>query len=467
MTDEREAEISDAVMQEIASARRLVFNACPEHQVELLRRGAEDVWRAWKIDKTLYPDRAAATKIAAADALYEIGAGIGLDVDVGQRIIAAAVDAADEEVGPAMNGHAAAVDEPPPAVSPDDYGKASRPRLIDLDNIPLSIGEWLQRDLPAPDPIMGQWFTTTSRIALNAATGIGKTNFALALAGHISAGRDFLHWRAHRPARVLFVDGEMSRRLLKRRAQDVCRRCGFEPEGLFILSHEDIEGFQPLNTAAGKALIEQVIERIGSVDAIIFDNVMALIAGDMKEEDGWQRALPLVDSLTMRGIGQLWVHHTGHDVTRGYGTKTREWRMDTVIHLTEEKRADTDVSFRLEFHKARERPPETRRDFEDVTIALIDDEWTCSAAIAKQGKPAPLELKFLEALQDALAGDETTKYQTWNAVKADQWRAECFRRGLLDMSKPDSARTLFNRYKRDLIAHNLIACNDELVWLRY
>jgi hypothetical protein len=363
------------------------------------------------------------------------------------------------------NDGAVVADEPAPAMSLDEYSAASQPRRVDLSTVPLTIREWIDRELPEPDCLMGAWLTTTSRVQVSAPTGIGKSILGLALAAHMAAGRDFLHWRAHRPARVLFVDGEMSRRLLKRRAQDVCRRCGFEPEGLFLLSHEDIDGFQPLNTAAGKALIERIIEKIGVVDAIVFDNVMALITGDMKEEEGWQRALPLVDALTKRAIGQIWVHHTGHDTTRSYGTKTREWRMDTTIHLTEEKRADTDVSFRLEFQKARERTPETRRDFEDVTVALVDDQWTCSAATLKRGKPAPLETKFLEALQDALAGDGTTKYRTWNTVKAEQWRAECVRRGLLDPAKPASARTLFNRYRRDLIAHNLIACDGEFVWL--
>jgi hypothetical protein len=364
-------------------------------------------------------------------------------------------------------GGAATADEPPAAMSPGEYGVVPQPRRVDLSTVPLTIREWRDRELPEPDCLMGAWFTTTSRVLLSAPTGIGKTNFLMATAAHIAAGRDFLHWPAHRLARVLYVDGEMSNRLLKRRVHDVCRRFGSEPEGLFLFSHEDIEGFQPLNTPAAKALIERLIEeRIGAIDAIIFDNVMALIAGDMKEEEGWQRALPLVDALTKRGIGQIWAHHTGHDTTRSYGTKTREWRMDTVIHLTEEKRVDTDVSFHLEFQKARERTPETRRDFEEVTIALVADEWICSAATLKRGKPAPLELKFLEALHDALAGDGTTKYQTWNAVKAEQWRAECFRRGLLDQAKLVSARTLFNRYRRDLIAHNLIACDGELVWLR-
>jgi hypothetical protein len=358
--------------------------------------------------------------------------------------------------------------EPPP-YGPDDYGVHSAGQAaaapMNFGQIPLTIAQWLERDLPTPDRIMGEWLTTTSRALLNAPTGIGKTNLALELAARTSEGMDFLHWRGHRLCRVLFVDGEMSRRLLRRRAEDVVRRMGKRPAGLFLLSHEDVSNFQPLNTPPGMTTIKAVIQQIGGVDLVVFDNIMSLIAGDQKDEEGWQQAQPLITALTRAAVGQLWIHHTGHDSTHGYG-KTREWKVDTVVHLTEVKRADTDVSFTLEFHKARERTPETRRDFESVTIALVDDQWQGSVATEKHGKPAPLEAKFLEALQDAFTTGETVLFQTWRAIKVDRWRAECARRGLIDPAKPDSARTLLNRHKRELIAHNLIACNEDLVWLR-
>ncbi len=95
----------------------------------------------------------------------------------------------------------------------------------------------------------------------------------------------------------------------------------------------------------------------------------------MLTADTWRETLPWIRSLTKRGIGQMWVHHTGHDATRSYGTKTREWQMDTVIHMEKVERLDTDVSFKITFRKARERTPETRSDFEDVNIALVKDAW--------------------------------------------------------------------------------------------
>src|SRR4051812_8887634 len=53
---------------------------------------------------------------------------------------------------------------------------------------PLSIDEWLARDLPEPDLLMGDWLSTTNRTLLVAPTGVGKTGFVMALGAHVSDG---------------------------------------------------------------------------------------------------------------------------------------------------------------------------------------------------------------------------------------------------------------------------------------
>jgi hypothetical protein len=170
------------------------------------------------------------------------------------------------------------------------------------------------------------------------------------------------------------VDGEMSRELLKERIADEAKRLGVIPENFYALSHEDIDGFQPLNIKAGQDAMNAHIESIGGVDLIILDNVMCLTAGDQKDEEVWSQTLPWAKSLTSRQIAQIWFHHTGHDETKLYGTKTREWQMDTVILLEEVKRDDTDLSFRLKFKKARQRKPSNRSDFREINLALSEEQ---------------------------------------------------------------------------------------------
>ena len=69
-------------------------------------------------------------------------------------------------------------------------------------------------------------------------------------------------------------------------------------------------------------------------DVIFFDSVMCLLVGKMGEEDSWAPIKDLVRQISSRRIAQIWLHHTGHDASRGYGTKTREWEMDTVMMLS-------------------------------------------------------------------------------------------------------------------------------------
>jgi hypothetical protein len=265
---------------------------------------------------------------------------------------------------------------------------------------------------------------------------------------------------------VLVVDGEMSRRLLQRRLIDEASRLKMVPEGFHILSHEDVENFLPLNTEEGQALIEAVIKRIGGVDVILFDNVMSLLAGNMKDTEQWAGTMPWVKSLTRRCIGQLWLHHTNDD-GRTYGDKTREWQMDTVILGEEVKRPDTDVSFQITFPKARERTPDNRQAFADAKIALVNEQWISDVGSVgiKQTSVPPLAIKFFNALVNATIGSNAKKMFGCPTATIEEWRAECFRVGLIDKDeKPDSARTLFNRHKRELIAANWISCDETMAW---
>jgi hypothetical protein len=326
-------------------------------------------------------------------------------------------------------------------------------------SIPLTPDEWHKRTLPPIDRLLGHVLTTTSRGLLSADTGLGKTNLCMAIAVHMAAGKDFLHWRVYRKARVLYIDGEMSRELYQERILDATRRLGARPSTVNFLSFEDLDGFPPLNTEAGIARLNGLIDRLGGFDFIFFDNIMALTTGDQKDELVWTAVLPLVNDLTKRRIGQLWINHTGHDATRSYGSKTKDWRMDTTIHLTAVERADTDVCFQMEFRKARGRRPDNRAEFQDVTIALADDEWTGSVMAKCRGKPSPQEARVLEILEELARGPEGQDYKGHRAVHCDKWQTECVKRRHIVPSE-----NVFRTNRSRLAQKYLIECDGDLSW---
>jgi len=355
-----------------------------------------------------------------------------------------------------------------------------------------SLYQWRTANIPPQDFLMGELLSTTSRLLLNGPTGRGKTMFLMAITMALSEGRDFLHWRAVRPARVLYLDGEMSPNLMQRRVEDSVRRAGgidHPNNAHFVCLNQLSIRPPPLNTEAGQRYIDQVIEHFaeewGLPDLAILDNVQALLVGDMKGEEPWHETMPWVYGLTRRRIGQFWAHHTGHDESRGYGTKTREWQLDTVMLLKPIDRPGADIAFELEFTKARERAPHNRADFAPMTITLEHDEWTAEAVETankaaqpakpqKPKPPSPLAVKFHSALLDALAHGSERRQEAAGmpSVTAAQWESELARLDLLPTLPPEGAArqiqnrriALISKYRTELIAADWIAANSGFLW---
>src|SRR5262249_40927191 len=107
----------------------------------------------------------------------------------------------------------------------------------------LSVKEWMERAVPEPAFCLGSWLTTTSRALIYAPTGIGKSLLAVAIAFAVSDGNIFLHWAARPKLRVLYIDGEMAQRLLKRRIVEEATRSNSQPETLFAVNTGDIDDF--------------------------------------------------------------------------------------------------------------------------------------------------------------------------------------------------------------------------------
>ena len=264
------------------------------------------------------------------------------------------------------------IEPPEPKIAPPE------PKTWKFDVFPTAT-YWAKRDIPPRDNLMGEWLSTTSRLLLAGPSGIGKSNFLLALALDQAEGKNFLHWKCARAARVLYIEGEMGRRLTKRYTKDALRRAGLDGcDNLIILSRDDHPDMPPLNTPEGQAFIKQFLEHIGKVDVIIFDNIQSLLGGNMKETDQWAGVLDWNREFTALGIGVVWIHHTNDDGSI-YGDKTRGWQMEGVILLEKLDPEPEGIAFTFKYAKPhRERipgPGGNAHEFEPVEIGLDGDEW--------------------------------------------------------------------------------------------
>ncbi len=113
----------------------------------------------------------------------------------------------------------------------------------------LLLSAWLTRELPLRDYLLGNVFCTTSRWLIFGDTGVGKTLFAVSMAGAIAAAASFLGWEGKRRARVMYLDGEMPAETFKERMQLIAAEFG---DDLAIFGYNrdvlDPDEMPPLNT---------------------------------------------------------------------------------------------------------------------------------------------------------------------------------------------------------------------------
>ena len=172
-----------------------------------------------------------------------------------------------------------------------DFSPRSRTVIPQYSGHILTPAEWMAREIRPQDALLGELFTTTSRILMAADTGAGKTMFGFAVAFAMHLGRDFLHWKAHRPANVVYIDGEMPSDLIQDRIAEACRWFDISPpdNGPYFLSREDYEDMEPLDTVEGKQWLEDKLHMFAGAgdkpDFVVFDNIKSLCSGVMKDEE--------------------------------------------------------------------------------------------------------------------------------------------------------------------------------------
>ncbi len=171
-------------------------------------------------------------------------------------------------------------------------------------------------------------------------------------------------------------------------------------------------------------------------------------------------------SVPARRIGVLWINHTGLDKSRGYGTNTREWQLDTVMVAEKVDDPDADIAMRLSFPKARERQRETRDDYEPIVLRLKDDAWTSEGAATKSKQKQ--EDYALELLRNAINehGEKVPGLPaSVRGVSTELWKKYCETYNLSVSDKASSRDRAFDRARKMFLDKKIIRSKLGKVWI--
>ncbi len=208
--------------------------------------------------------------------------------------------------------------------------------------------ELMVADLPERETILDPILATKSLALLYGPRGLGKTFVALGIAWAAASGGSFLNWRAHRPHRVVYVDGEMAAVDMKARLALL----GSAPPTLdFILSDMRTASSPDIGTTAGQ---QRLMEAWGQPDLVVLDNLSSLAGFQGNDPDRWQELQRFLMLQRRFGRAMLLVHHANK---KGFqrGTNRREDILDVVMALR--RPADytprQGARFEIHFEKAR------------------------------------------------------------------------------------------------------------------
>jgi putative DNA primase/helicase len=215
----------------------------------------------------------------------------------------------------------------------------------------LNIEEFLARPFPPREMTLGPILPQQGVAMLYAPRGCGKTHVALGMGYTVATGTAFLEWKAPKPRKTVYIDGEMPAVVMQERIAAIVAASQTEPPdpGFFRIMTPDLfDGPIPnLGTPEGQFAIDQAIE---DAEFVIFDNLSALVRGARENEaDGWQVVQDYLLLLRRRGVTVLMVHHAGKGGNQR-GTSRREDVLDTVIALRRPADYEASQGARFEVH---------------------------------------------------------------------------------------------------------------------
>ncbi|MBO4700787.1 MAG: AAA family ATPase [Alphaproteobacteria bacterium] len=225
----------------------------------------------------------------------------------------------------------------------------------------INAADFLRQELPPTEYVLYPMIPENGLSLLYAERGAGKTFMALAIACAVAGGFEFLNFRANKPRKVLYIDGEMDANEMQTRLNLLIN--GFASEGkivirenirLFLSGLQDNATMPDIAKTEGQKHIEAFTN---DVSLIIIDNIFSLYtAGHENDADSWTGYNAWSRKMRSKGKSILWLHHTGKDKNRGpRGSSAIEAILNSSIALevSPAHKTSDGADILVEYHKSR------------------------------------------------------------------------------------------------------------------
>lgn len=199
----------------------------------------------------------------------------------------------------------------------------------------VNLRELLSFDIPPRGHVLTPVIPEQGLAMLYAPRGTGKTFVGFHVAYAVASGGSVFAWKAERPRRTLYLDGEMPVSAVQKRFADIVAASETEPEDDFLrIVTPDLQGdylMPNLATQDGQAWLEPHLD---GVDFLVVDNLATLArTGRSNSEDDWGPVQEWILRLRRQGKAVLLIHHAGKNGSQR-GTGAKEDVLDTVVSLT-------------------------------------------------------------------------------------------------------------------------------------
>ena len=296
----------------------------------------------------------------------------------------------------------------------------------------VTMKDFLEISLPKRELILAPFLPTQGLCLLYAKRGVGKTHIAIGIGYAVATGGQFLKWKAPKPRKVLYIDGEMPACSMQERLSRIALTEDIKPPDstYFRLITPDLQdGPMPdLSTKEGRAIIDSHIQ---DSDLIIIDNLSSLVRGMIENEaEGWQPIQDWALNWRRQGKSILFIHHAAKGGQQR-GTSKKEDILDAVINLKQPQgyRADQGACFEVHFEKTRHF---AGGDAEPFCVKLKEDEsdglWRWEIEESKENKEI---LEVANATNEGLSIDATIAKTGLTKSQVETRRLKAKAKGLI------------------------------------